>query len=131
MPTIIRNGITYGGGGTSLDNYSTKEQVVGTWIDGKNLYRKYIKLENLVSTGVSTFTFADLGMQNVEEVIKYEAYEKRTTGSLVKLNYYNPTVASGTDLSFLLINSSGIYYYKSNSTTAYVNVFIEYTKTTD
>ena len=39
MPTIIRNGRTYGGGGTSLDNYSTKEQVVRTWIDGSPIYR--------------------------------------------------------------------------------------------
>ena len=39
MPTIIRNGITYGGGGTSLDNYSTEEQVIGTWIDGSPIYR--------------------------------------------------------------------------------------------
>lgn len=42
MPTIIRNGITYGGGGgtgNASNKYSTEEQVIGTWIDGKPIYR--------------------------------------------------------------------------------------------
>lgn len=42
MPTIIRNGITYGGGGgtgNASNKYSTEEQVIGTWIDGSPIYR--------------------------------------------------------------------------------------------
>lgn len=42
MPTIIRNGRTYGGGGGSgnaSNKYSTEEQVIGTWIDGSPIYR--------------------------------------------------------------------------------------------
>lgn len=114
----------------STVDYSTEEQVVGTWIDGKPLYRKYLKLENLVGSGVFTFTFDDLGIQNIRDVIKYDAYEKRTSGTLVKLHYYASTV-NPPDLSFLLIRSSDIYYYRVSSAIEYITVFIEYTKTTD
>lgn len=47
-------------------NYSTEEQVVGTWIDGKPLYRKVINCGTLtnggtkeVPTGLSNVTYID------------------------------------------------------------------------
>ena len=40
MPAIFKGGLNYSGGSNNGINYSTAEQVVGTWIDGKPLYQK-------------------------------------------------------------------------------------------
>lgn len=47
--TNIKN-LPSSGGGSSSDVYSTEETVIGTWIDGKPLYRK------VISVDVSSFT---------------------------------------------------------------------------
>lgn len=45
-------GIKYGSGGTSGYNYSTTEQVVGTWIDGSTIFeRSYAITNQNISTG--------------------------------------------------------------------------------
>ena len=54
-----------GGGGTGGNVYSTEETVVGTWIDGRNIYRKVF----VGSSG--TYDVADL---NIEGPIRLEAY---------------------------------------------------------
>lgn len=66
--TKLTDGIAYfikdaggGGGGSSSHNYSTTEQVIGTWIDGKPLYEKtmaYLGLDirntnRTLSTGIT------------------------------------------------------------------------------
>ena len=43
MGSFMLNGVSYrAGGGNNFHAYSTAEQVVGTWIDGKPLYEKTI-----------------------------------------------------------------------------------------
>lgn len=54
-----------GGGGTGGNVYSTKETVVGTWIDGRNIYRK-------VFVG-SSGTY-DVAYLNIDALIRLEAY---------------------------------------------------------
>lgn len=49
MSGIIINGQVYPCGG-SYEVYSTEEQVIGVWIDGKPLYRKVIDLGVLPNT---------------------------------------------------------------------------------
>ena len=54
LEELIEAIATSGGGGSSGHNYSTTEQVVGTWIDGKTLYEKTIStgafsLDNLTT----------------------------------------------------------------------------------
>ena len=45
-------------------NYSTNEQVVGTWIDGKPLYEKTLAIT--VTTDYESVTLADEGITNID-----------------------------------------------------------------
>ena len=52
MGQHIKNGINYTGGCASGHGYSTSEQEVGTWIDGKKLYEQTLYLASAsVSSG--------------------------------------------------------------------------------
>ena len=114
----------------NLDNYLTREKRIGTWTDGKPLYRKVqdVVLEN---------NSGDVGLsggniQNVDKVI----------------NIYGIIPYSSTSNSKVPINSyidnthySSFYFFKSqNVLRAFIgsafagltaNVIVEYTKTTD
>lgn len=111
------------------DNYSTTEQVVGTWTDGKPLYRKVINIGALPSS--ATQVNYPHGISNLERIYLFDgiAYGK----------------ADGSHNGFVLpytINSStlvGVYWDGTNITVAttldrsgYIGLFIVYyTKTTD
>lgn len=49
-----------------LNTYSTEETVIGTWIDGKTLYKKTITTNQFISGG--TTTSIEHGIQNVEKI---------------------------------------------------------------
>ena len=59
---IIVATVKYNLGSVMGDNYSTEEQVVGTWIDGKPLYRKVVIIDN--PSNKMTFSIA-----NIDEAI--------------------------------------------------------------
>lgn len=101
--------------------YSTEEQVVGTWINGKTIYQKTININAKVDTsGVAT------GLTNIEELIWHSinasedgyqwTIEGCTDGRAVWFN---------TDCSILYGNPSYSVAYKLKTLT------IRYTKTTD
>ena len=102
------------------DNYSTDEQVVGTWIDGKPIYQKTI-------TG--TIPSADKGvnelvtMNNISELINV----------IGVVHYSNQNVVlPGMSGDIILMNGK-IYSVLSSNTFvgSTIKVTIQYTKTTD
>ena len=109
--------------------YSTDEQVIGKWIDGKTLYRKVIKRENISlssSTILSNSVMADLN-----EITKIDVVGK-------KGNDYNLIAkAHPTTLNWSIgayYNSNGWYIEAGSSaagTWAFITIIVEYTKTTD
>ena len=105
-----------------METYSTEEQVVGTWIDGKPIYRKYIN-----TASGQTKTVYDLSTYNVETVIKLELFEIESNGNIIPINFYN-----GSDkFTFCVYNKNGKYIeIISTRTLAHYGIF-EYTKTTD
>lgn len=52
------------------DNYSTTEQAVGTWIDGKTIYKKTIDCGNLVNNDVKRVNHNITGLK---QVVKMES----------------------------------------------------------
>ena len=113
--------------------YSTEEQVIGKWIDGKPLYRKVI-----VKGVASGETLIELGINNLD-------YIKDISGTM---KYYNSEgavrfIPISRAHSSKLENQSGWYYtgtanklalevgstYSSYNITA--TIIAEYTKTTD
>lgn len=109
-------------------SYSTEEQFIGYWIDGKPLYRKVIvqnltKANETISVGHS--------IKKVDGIIE----SKYANGWLIPNHPYN---SSNKDAYFcdLFISAGNIYLelgsslYGSATTQANINLTVEYTKTT-
>lgn len=110
-------------------NYSTTEQVVGTWIDNKPIYRQ-------VFTQTNTNNISNVAPNN-DNIIKMECYIRRTSTNawrklpwlFVSSNAYgNASWAGG----FYFNNNTINFQLGSDLGTIDKLVFIiEYTKTTD
>ena len=101
----------------SNHTYSTEEQIVGTWIDGKPIYEKTVSIPagsndaGLISD-VDTFV----------NVNGYVIYADGYTRQIASNNYSQCFVFKETD-------STSVFIHGSNRTGGYVT--IQYTKTTD
>lgn len=117
--------------GTSTHHYSTSEQVIGTWIDGKPLYEKTV-----------SFTVATRGLNNYAHGISNVKFVTSVNGVVLRAsdNTAMPVnmarTSSDNDTSMLIgaqAGSTNISIFARNSDavngTAYVT--IQYTKTTD
>lgn len=68
-------------------NYSTDEQIVGTWIDGSTIYQKTYVFENELILRTNTWTYTDIPNTGINKIISFEAMNN-----------------SGTNLGFLGVN---------------------------
>ena len=57
-----------GGGGTGGNVYSTEETIVGTWIDGRNVYEQVINMENV------TYAQEIVIKENVDFIVEENLY---------------------------------------------------------
>lgn len=102
------------------DIYSTKEQAIGTWIDGKPLYRKTI--ETTVNNQQQTISldFSIDKLKNVEG-------ELDNGNQVIPIGYNDNT---NYCCVFMQKSNKSLYYMSSwSSGTLYIT--LEYTKTTD
>jgi hypothetical protein len=111
-----------------LTTYSTTEKRIGTWIDGKPLYRITIVLPN--GTGQTTqknYTLSDYGVTNVDEIFMVHPSYYRNIGQNIPFNFYDGSTyelfVSPTTLSVLVT-------YSPIANNRMV-ITLEYTKTTD
>lgn len=111
-------------------NYSTEEQVIGTWIDGKPLYRKTFVWEKTGCTGDTLVTDSiDISSLGVDTVfIDYSSsfildYYKKTSISPSSAGVPQQTYDHTT-----YIQNNKIYVRGYNSKRV---ITIKYTKTTD
>lgn len=103
-----------------LHAYSTEEQVIGTWIDGKTLYRKVIDFGSLPNNTYKQITH---NIQNLDKIIKVHAIGLRADKTSISIPSLN------TDL---YVNDSIISITTTTDRNAFNGyVFLEYTKTTD
>ena len=115
--TIENNVISANSG----DNYSTTEKVIGTWIDGKPLYRQTITSLSLQLNGTNWVNYT--AVSNIKKLISLDAYYEVTDGRLLHCS-----IAEYQSLSnggFQLCATSATFNRTINILT------IEYTKTTD
>lgn len=113
--------------------YSTEEVRIGTWIDGKPLYRKVVQFTT--PSTVNTYPLvANTGLDGIYLVSIFGA----TTdiyGSKISIPFV--LHSSSTDIRTVMVNtnSSGSELYASVSNSVFANrqahVVLEYTKTTD
>ena len=111
----------------NMGTYSTEEQRVGTWIDGKPIYRKVVDTGTLPNSTGKQITH---NISNVDQVINIKGYAYRSTDNvclpLPHATYDNTAITCYADRTKITIVT---YATRSNFTTSYVA--LEYTKTTD
>ena len=104
-----------------MNVYSTEEKIVGTWIDGKPIYRKCYKIT--LATGLTTIDT----IANVDTYLGCKG--SYISSSNNKLNI--PWVGPNTEYTDVLIDTSGNVRTTSSLTGTNCVIVIEYTKTTD
>lgn len=108
-------------------NYSTEEQVVGKWANGKPVYRKVLN----IGTPSSQRTYPTHGISNLENVINLYGfcYTDGSTRQTIPMTYTNWEIFAYdiTDTIFTLNFSTN--QWNANPTNVYI--IFEYTKTTD
>ena len=117
--------------GKTLDIYSTTETRIGTWIDGKPLYRKVISANSPSSTG-SSAVISDLSSLNYSFIKIADGCIFDTSGNFMEsVNYY---VNSGDySACWVRLTDKNLVMLIGNSNRANKQCYItlEYTKTTD
>ena len=117
---------TGGGSGSSGLNYSTDEQIIGTWIDGKPLYQKTFEYDvtNQAATGSFDITSDFPITCNVRNCVCEYEYDYQGTHYLLTnapTNYFNRT----GDVNAI------IFAMGSGTTSGNLTVTAQYTKATD
>ena len=105
-----------------LDEYSTKEKVVGIWVDGKPLYRKVFVITGFSANVEGSFS---LGVSNLKEIVNLYGNVNDSSFS-VPINFVKGAFQNSIHYTY----SSGLMVYQFyQGTTAYI--IVEYTKTED
>lgn len=112
------------------NNYSTEEQVIGTWIDGKPLYRKVININADGTKGVKVYT---INIANVEYITVDETHSflYATTPEYIPIKNIWDTANTGGYT--ILPNASNVKFqwYRKEWQHLPATITFEYTKTTD
>lgn len=110
-------------------NYYIEETVIGTWIDGKPIYRKVVQY-NKSSTGGVNLNLSDFGITNVENIwLNHNSFIKSVNNEFKPVN----NIESVEVFSFCNFPSTTQIRLSTNNAylTGMWNLIIEYTKTTD
>ena len=104
------------------EEYSTAEQVIGTWIDGKPRYRKTI--DYTIASGERTWHAIER-MSNIKSLVIKEVFVIRAAE--IYLNLYNNYNFYYNYTTEYLYEQHDMAYYEGY----HMYITIEYTKTTD
>lgn len=124
-----------GGSGSQGEVYSTEETRIGTWIDGRPLYRISGTYDVSNAEIDSPVLLAELDTLNIYHVRNITALLNASNGSAYQIPFIREMIVSGT-LSMLaiisIISSKQLIFRTTNtSLRGILCVTIEYTKTTD
>ena len=108
-------------GGGSGHTYSTTEQVVGTWIDGKNIYEITYNFSSAISVSYNSYTETTIDSSNIDNIISCIGIHDDGTnfGTLIA----DPTRSSHTKLGLQTGRNGGVATCKK--------LILQYTKITD
>ena len=114
-------------GGESSHNYSTTEHVVGTWIDGKNIYEKTIDCGYLPNNSTKNIPH---GISDLSKIISWDG------GIITDSGAYTPIPYVHTDgiqyaVSVLATDTNISISTKTNRSTWYAYITLKYTHTVD
>lgn len=125
--------VNISGGGGSV-NYSTSEQVIGTWIDGKPIYQKTLTHSGALVVD-NSFSNDIVSLSSVDQFISCEGYFRRTNanGLMYSLNG-GVRPESGADsykVTTRFYNGYVQVAVSGYSDIEYIALTVRYTKTTD
>ena len=133
-----------GPAGENFSIYSTDEQVVGKWINGKPIYRKCFKnvaFSNLDASSGRYIMSTKIDIDNIDKIISIHGETHTAIGTDYELTSIFPSVNIAYDRSIqfcsyvMIANSNyGIYIAGNNGFiqgNCYIDYIVEYTKTTD
>lgn len=105
--------------------YSFGEVKIGTWVDGKPLYRSVYSITNPQSSNIDYHNISNLHIQNI---IRLYGYYKTPNGT-----FDVPFHDSDSNYSVMFLSNAGYLRGRFGSPTdiTEIKVIIEYTKTTD
>lgn len=118
------------GGSSTSDNYSLEEQVIGTWIDGKPLYRKVYQVTTPNGSGNNLDSIVIPADTSID-IVFIKGYINSSTDARVFLN-----VVEGSNFACAYVASDKSVHMQIIGTwDGYKNrpaiLSIDYTKTTD
>lgn len=111
--------------------YSTEEVKIGTWIDGKPLYRKVINATPTISNSSYQTISIKHNISDLKNIHKCNAFLHNTGNTRT---YILPAETSATKaIGISEINSTNIIMYSKNDAWSgwIAEIILEYTKTTD
>ena len=117
--------------GVPMVHYSTDEQVVGTWIDGKPLYQKTI---TFTAPSTNVYTQHPLGINDYDEIMIVDnATFARCATGVVGIDGYGSGNVSSDQVIGLLNTSASTFDYRVGASyySADITLTIQYTKITD
>lgn len=116
---VIGNQVSSGG-----VNYSTEEQIISTWIDGKPIYQKTIIIDNPTSATDAPYAH---GISNFKHLIYANVVYTRSNG----VEYAEPIYINSGYCRTCAIDSTTMYISAIGDGFTQVRVTLQYTKTTD
>lgn len=110
------------------NKYSTEEQVIGEWIDGRPLYQKTFNVGMLPNVSNKTY---DTFLTNV--VIRNYWGISKSSASTIILPFVHPTVSRAVLLSIDYDSTVKIYISSESDRSQFTESYVtlQYTKTTD
>ena len=110
------------------NTYSREEQVIGTWIDGKPLYRKVIECGAM--TGTELYVSHKITNFDLLWIDQSNTWLIAPDGAIGPLPFHNAHNINHS-IEFYITNGNQIYFYSPNQRIANAYVTLKYTKTTD
>lgn len=110
-----------------MNDYSTDEKVVGTWIDGKPLYQKTINLGTLPNNTTKQVAH---NIQNLDAIIDGRGWAKSSVNQ-IPIIYVNN--ANTSEQLCVFVNNTTVFLRTSADKSLYTQSYItlQYTKTSD
>lgn len=127
----------YGAGvsGQSEEVYFTEETRIGTWIDGKPLYRRVIEAKTPSYVGVSSATIyvfdEEINSVNIYANVKKIDGQQPALPAIYVNSTSNPVAVCYASLPFIEGKNLKMGVYHTNYTNSDVTAILEYTKNTD
>lgn len=112
-------------GGGSVD-YSTDEKVIGTWIDGKPLYRKVFVVSDVK---IRSDVIPGTNIPDIKDIVTLNTVSWLSTSAIAN-NWLLPSNPNNTYIVVQYNVNQGVFL-RAYADLTKISIIVEYTKTTD